>query len=282
LTFAPLSASIPPGATVQTLKHSYPFRLGTSSYILPDNILPNVRFLAPLVDDVELILFESTEHSNLPGPSELAELGQLAADHDISYTIHLPLDVELGHSDDTFRRRSIRQCRHVVELTRPLAPFAWILHLSHPAGSNPIPDHDRPRWLKSLRESISELADAFPEPARCSVETLSYPFAWIEDMVSDHGFSVCFDIGHLILRGDSLPKAWEHLGARTRVMHLHGVRGRKDHVDVSALAPEILSLLWSSLRQAERGTRVVTLEVFNQHDFDRSVETLASAWPCQP
>jgi sugar phosphate isomerase/epimerase len=264
------------------LKNKYPFRLGTSSYILTDNILPNVRFLAPLVDDVELVLFESAEHSNLPGPSEIAKLNQLASNNHLSYTVHLPLDVELGHPDESFRLRSIEQCRRVVELTRPLDPFAWILHLSHPVGPNPIPADDRPRWLKALAESAAVLADAFPEPARCCVETLSYPFAWAEDIVNDHGFSVCFDVGHLILRGESLPKAWERLGARARVMHLHGVRGRTDHTDVSALAPDILSLLWSVLRQTKRGTRVVTLEVFNRHDFERSVETLAAAWPCQP
>lgn len=263
------------------LKNKYPFRLGTSSYILPDNILPNVRFLAPIVDDVELVLFESAEHSNLPGPPEIAELKQLAADNSLSYTVHLPLDVELGHPDESLRRRSVEQCRRVVELTRPLDPFAWVLHLSHPVGPNPIPADDRPRWLKALAESAADLADTFSEPARCSVETLSYPFAWVEDIVNEHGFSVCFDVGHLILRGDSLPLAWDHLGHKTRVMHLHGVRGRSDHTDVSALAPEVMSLLWSALRQTEHGKRVVTLEVFNRTDFERSMETLATAWPCQ-
>ena len=33
-----------------------PFRLGTTYYILPDAILPNVRFLAPLLDEIELVL----------------------------------------------------------------------------------------------------------------------------------------------------------------------------------------------------------------------------------
>jgi len=34
----------------------YPFRLGTTSYIYPNHILPNVRKLKDCVDDVELIL----------------------------------------------------------------------------------------------------------------------------------------------------------------------------------------------------------------------------------
>jgi len=36
-----------------------PFRVGATSYVLPDHILPNVEYLAPMVDDVELVLFET-------------------------------------------------------------------------------------------------------------------------------------------------------------------------------------------------------------------------------
>lgn len=37
----------------------WPWRLGTTSCILPGDLLANARFLAPRVDDVELVLFES-------------------------------------------------------------------------------------------------------------------------------------------------------------------------------------------------------------------------------
>ena len=38
-----------------------PFRLGTTSYIIPDEIVPNVQFLGPLVDDVELVQLPEQE-----------------------------------------------------------------------------------------------------------------------------------------------------------------------------------------------------------------------------
>ena len=41
-----------------------PFRLGTTSYIIPADILPNVRYLADKVDDIELVLFEADDYSN--------------------------------------------------------------------------------------------------------------------------------------------------------------------------------------------------------------------------
>jgi len=52
--------------TIKFIKDRFPFRLGTTSYIVPADLMPNVVFLSPLVDDVELVLFESDTISNLP------------------------------------------------------------------------------------------------------------------------------------------------------------------------------------------------------------------------
>jgi hypothetical protein len=64
--------------SVLSLKDCFPFRVGTTSYIVPDNLLPNLRYLADRVDDVELVLFESEEFSNMPSPSEVEEMAALA------------------------------------------------------------------------------------------------------------------------------------------------------------------------------------------------------------
>ncbi len=43
------------------------FRIGTTSYIIPDDIIPpNVRYLGGKTDDIELVLFEVDD-----GPSNL-------------------------------------------------------------------------------------------------------------------------------------------------------------------------------------------------------------------
>ena len=72
------------------------FRLGTTSYIIPDEILPNVRFLAGKVQDVELVLFEVDDgQNNLPDPQTIQTLWELSHKQDMSYTVHLPLDSEV-------------------------------------------------------------------------------------------------------------------------------------------------------------------------------------------
>ncbi len=93
------------------------YRVGTTSYILPDEILPNVRFLADRVDDIELVLFEIDEgRSNLPTPEQVRELAVLALEHQLSYTVHLPLDLRLGAHGER-RHRSLEKARAVMERT---------------------------------------------------------------------------------------------------------------------------------------------------------------------
>src|SRR5688500_16478460 len=108
---------------------TYPFRLGTTSYIIPDDILPNARYLAGEVRDIELILFEVDDGpNNLPSPEMIEELTQIARQHDITYTVHLPLDLKLGE-DSSERDQSLVKAKRVIDCTRALDPWAYVLHL---------------------------------------------------------------------------------------------------------------------------------------------------------
>ena len=60
------------------LKKRFPFLLGTTSYIIPADLLSNVNFLGDKVADVELILFESDEITNLPDASTVKMLKETA------------------------------------------------------------------------------------------------------------------------------------------------------------------------------------------------------------
>ena len=102
------------------LKGKFPFRLGATSYIIPDDIVPNVRFLADKVDDIELVLFESDELANIPSSDVVAELDSLARDNDLTYTIHLPLDIHTGHAEEPERRKSVEKCLRIIDRMAPL------------------------------------------------------------------------------------------------------------------------------------------------------------------
>jgi len=92
-------------------------RLGTTSYIIEDTLGGNVRYLAPMVDDVELVLFETPEASNIPNIAEIDRLNGLASEYDLTYTIHLPVDARPGSRDEKARVSSVDLISRVIEQT---------------------------------------------------------------------------------------------------------------------------------------------------------------------
>lgn len=255
-----------------TLKGRFPFRLGTTSYIIPADILPNVEYLAPRVDDVELILFESDELSNIPDQAVVQSLKHLADEHDLTYTVHLPLDTALGDADEQVRAASVGKCARVADRMGGVGPFAYVLHLEGERRGDP-PADDVPRWQSSLRRSVGELVGQVPADMLC-VEYIGYPFALVEDIVSDYGLSVCLDVGHALLRGVPPESLFERYLDRTRVLHVHGLSDGKDHCDLGRIEPPVLSHIVSRLDADRETERVVTMEIFSRDDFDRSMAVM--------
>jgi sugar phosphate isomerase/epimerase len=251
-------------------KGTFPFRLGTTSYILPDDLVPNCVFLGPLVDDVELILFESHEISNLPDPSAIETLSRLGEKHGLTYTVHLPLDTELGSRDETVRRRSVAKCRRVMALMESLAPFAYIAHFhGDRRGRDPVPDIET--WQAALDRSADELLAGGINPCLLCVETLDYPFELIEAVVKGHGLSICLDLGHLAFFGYNTSASLDRYLAISRVVHLHGHQNGADHRNIGLPDLRAVELLNAHPGLMDGKERVVTMEVFGRDDFERSI-----------
>ena len=260
-------------ADCRGLRDRFPFRLGTTSYIVPDDILPNVRALAGVVADVELVVFESDALSNLPAPEVVDELRALAEANRLTYTLPLPMDAYLGSADETVRRAGVGKCLRVIDRLRAAGPFANVLHFHHESFPGEFPVADLPRWKAALNVSVRALLDAGVPSRSLCVETLSYPFGWIEDLVFENDLSVCLDVGHLLLKGYDVAGSFERYGARTRIVHLHGIREGRDHRDIAALDARVLARVLDGLC-ADGGPRVLTLEVFNEPDLVASLRRL--------
>ena len=261
------------------LKGAFPFRLGTTSYILPDEILPNLRYLCALVDDVELVLFESDEFSNMPSAEDARKMASIGREFDLTYTVHLPLDIAFGSADEEERMSSVGKCRRVIERMSPVHPFAWILHL-HGDRRGEIPSGDMERWNGQNRRSLAELLAGRPEPSKICVETLDYDFQHVAALVEDFNLSVCLDIGHLLMNGRNVMIHLDRWMPRARVFHLHGVNPQgTDHCHLGYLPEELLKDLAARLPLEEE--RVLTMEIFGQDDFARSLAVIAerlSSW----
>lgn len=255
------------------MKSRFPFRLGTTSYILPSEIVPNVRFLADKVDDIEIVLFESGDLSALPSVETVTELKQLASEHALTYTVHLPIDIHTGHAEESERRRAVDACRRIIERLEPAAPFAYVLHLAADRPG-PQPLAELSGWQALHRESLLRLLEHVA-PHRLCLENLEYPFELVAGIAADLDLSICCDIGHLLRYGFNV---LDHLGrylARTRVVHLHGVAEGSDHRGLSSLPPDFFNRLMLQLTTAAGPERVATIEVFNERYLQESFDCLA-------
>jgi len=260
------------------------FRLGVPSYVYPADILPNVEALAPLVDDIELVLFESSPEvrgqrsevslTNLPSANTIARLAELAQQHDLTYTVHFPIDRHLGSPDIKERRALQKQMLAIMDRTRPLRPYAYILHLEGITRDS-TPARVR-AWASDIAELLPALIKRAGDPALLCVENLNYPFAWCEPLLDTFGLGVCIDLGHLWVRDDNTETHLKRHLPKTRVIHLHGVRDGHDHLALTTLPS---SCLRQTLNSIDNFTGVLTLEIFNYEKVRNSIACLNQLSP---
>lgn len=250
------------------LKGSFPFRLGAPSFVLPADILPNVRHLAPFVDDIEIVIFESDAIAPLPAPAVIDELIALAREHTLTYTVHLPLDADLGTSDETERTQSLGKMMRVIEHTHRLTPHAFILHF-------PVQHQPQARWHAALSCSIEQLLEgAGIPPDHVCIENLDYPFETITPIIEQYDLGICLDLGHAINHGVPVrPLLAAHI-QRARVIHLHGVDETRDHRALTKADAGRIRKLVETLEANSDTPRVLTLEIFNAERLRKSMELL--------
>jgi sugar phosphate isomerase/epimerase len=251
----------------------YPFRLGTTSYIIPDDILPNARYLAGKVRDIELILFEVDDGpNNLPSSEVIHELSRIALDNDMTYTVHLPLDLKLGE-DGSERDQSLVKAKRVIDCTCGLNPWAYVLHLDGKAVRTSRDVELIKRWQSQSVRALEIVSGWAGGANKLAVENLeTYPLDFIQPVLDRVPVSRCVDVGHLWLDGhDPIPYLQTTL-PRTRVIHIHGIAER-DHRSLAFMPQENVRAVWDELIRAKY-EGVLTLEIFSDEDFISSLEVI--------
>ena len=253
-----------------------PFRIGTTSFIYPDHILPNVKKIGRFFDEIELLIFESEPDSVLPDKTEITELARLSETLEVSYNIHLPTDVSLTHVSASSRQHAADTIARVVDLCRPLAPSTHTLHLEMGEADTP---EDTTAWQARAEDGLERLMRHVPYPGIFSVETLDYPPDCLVPLLAPFELPVCLDIGHHFRYGYDLNHSMVLFQGRMAVMHLHGVTVQdhkiRDHAGLDCLSPEQLDQVLALLRSYQ-GT--VSLEVFSRSNLKRSLAVLAGVF----
>ncbi|MDY6903729.1 MAG: cobamide remodeling phosphodiesterase CbiR [Thermodesulfobacteriota bacterium] len=250
-------------------KGFYPFQLACPSFIYPAGYTENVDKLGRVVDEIELLFFESSPGA-LPDADEINTLKSLAGNHDITYNVHLPTDVMIGHPDPAEQKKAIDAVAATIHLALPLAPSSFTLHL-------PFTEQDRGpigirEWQTRVKQGVSDLLSATSLPPRAiAIETLHYPFACLGDIITAFDLSVCLDTGHLMACGEACSPLFNRFQERITICHLHGLSKDRDHIALSNLTrvqAEDLKHLLPHIHTT------VSLEVFSVADLAASLDYL--------
>lgn len=257
----------------KSYKNRFNFKIGTTSFIYPDKIVANVVRLAPHLDEIELLLFQGQSEDSFLSVREMDRLVALAGQYNLSYNVHLPIDVSVNNNDPEKRRQACKVIKKVIDYYKPLAPSTHTLHLPcHLPGQGKSSDPDAINKWQSLTEEALDRLMALGISARVlSIETLDYPFEWAQPVIKRFNLPVCIDVGHVVRHGFDLAAIFNIHFQRTAIIHLHGATGQNDHLALSSLDARYVDILKPWLIKFE-GT--LSLEVFSLDKLADSLKAL--------
>lgn len=247
-------------------------RIGTTSYIIPGDIIPNLQFLKHAVENIELVIFDSDGRSNLPSKSSILEMSIIARDTGLTYTVHLPANPHAGSTSETKRKKGVEKWLEIMDRMESLLPLGWIV----PLRKNCLPPEQwcTEQWAERCGKTIDQLSGA-ADPESLCIERTALACAAAEYLVNEKNCSACIDIGYMLRTGQDIHACLEKWFDRTRIIHLHGVRSDgRDHVDLGHMETDLLDSLCSGLKNGGGTPRILTLDLFSRKDLERSMHVL--------
>jgi len=253
----------------------WPFRLSTTSCVIPESILANLLLLGPYLDEVELVFFETRTETNFPSHQDIRDMRQVAEDLDITFNVHLPGDLFFGDPDPALRARFRDTTLRFYERTLPLDPTLYILHLDSRRADG-IVEPDTCAWSDRVEDSLTALVKAGLDPGLVAVENLEFPLDKLMPFVERIGLKTCLDIGHIILYGHDLQTQLDRHFSQSAMIHLHGVRQGVDHLGVQWISPGDWEMICSHLADYTGG---LSVEIFSMDDLAASLDRLEKTIP---
>ena len=257
----------------KSYKGLFPFNIGTTSFIYPDDYVPNVKMLGPYLENIELLLFESQHTEALPSKHVIGELAILANDFKLTYNVHLPTDISISSPNPRQQKIAIETIIRVVERVTPLSPTTLTLHLPY---EEPSLEEDKvKKWQERVIKNLAEILASGTPGHLISVENLDYPYEILAPIISELDLAICLDCGHLILHGDDLQTFFNTYATQTAIIHLYGVAQNHFHGPLDQL-PEKFIVPTMELLAKFNGT--VSLEVFSYAHLDASLKFMEKYW----
>ena len=199
----------------------------------------------------------------------MEQLGHLAADLDITYNVHLPIDIDPADPLAERRRQARHELERFIRRTLPLAPTSFTLHLP---CNRKMADTELIRcWQTFNGDALAALLDSGIDPDLICVENLDYPFEWVAGIVERFNLRICFDLGHMLIQGQPLDVFFARYKDRIDIIHLHAVEGGRDHLALDRMDPAAWKIIRPILSEFA-GT--VAVEGFSRQNLERSLAFL--------
>lgn len=248
------------------------FKLGATSYVIPAGLAANAAFLAGVVDDVQLTLFETPAASNIPTRGEVRAIREISRERGISVSVHMPCAIDLGSADSCVRRASAEIFRRTIDATAELEPTCCVLH----AAPHPVPEAQKAAWAEREAAELSRLVPMLDTPRILAFENVEPSFSLEEMLIDELDASVCIDFGHLALHGVDMEAHASRWIERCTCAHIHAAEGGRDHMSVALLPLSYILKVFEILRGASADA-VLTMEVFEREDFESSLAAMRDA-----
>ena len=264
-------------ALSKSYKGVFPFSIGTTSFIYPDDYVTNVKMLGPYLENIELLLFESHHTDALPSKQVISELANLAGDFNLTYNVHLPTDISVSSPDPLQRSIAAETISRVAEQVAPLQPTTLTLHVPYNEAS--LEDGVVKRWQERAIKNIGKILANGTPAQLISIENLDYPFEMVDPIISELDLNICLDCGHLFLHGDDINMFFNTYADRTAIMHLYGVDNNHFHGALDQLSEKSMAAITKLLRKFNG---MVSLEVFSHVHLEASLKFLEKCWRQRP
>jgi sugar phosphate isomerase/epimerase len=257
----------------KSYKGVFPFNIGTTSFIYPDDYVPNVKMLGSYLENIELLLFESQHTDALPSKQVIGELAGLAKEFNLTYNVHLPTDISISSRDPQQQRIAVETIIRVAERVEPLNPTTLTLHVPYNETAS---DADGIKsWQERVINNLEQILAGGTPGQLISIENLDYPFEILDPIIWDLDLTICLDYGHLILQGDDIDTFLKTYSAKTAIIHLYGVAENHFHMALDRLPEKLLAPLMGLLANFKGP---VSMEVFSYADLNASLKFMEKCW----
>lgn len=259
---------------MKSYRNLFPFRIGTTSFILPvkeENLLSNAGFLRDIFDMVQLLFFGREYLGEILTPGIMKGLRNIREESGLSYTVHLPSDLELLDPSPGSLGASIDVIERVMEETEGMGITGYVLHVDrlHHGVPRVACDRETIELFHGTMDAIGERLGA--RAAGILIENTTYDLAGFASPVLEGPCGVCMDLGHLLLHGHDPGRFLDVFGSRVGEVHLHGVEGGRNHRALARLDQATEALIAGFLHGGEAP---VILEVYNLVDLVKTAACL--------